>query len=169
MASSRWCTRRTGQDYPDHPGSGKWTFAFLATTFCAIGPAPQISTAKPTACTAGRELARHNGSFLGVTVSGFWHPPKATYRTPIGAAGTATTCFPTAPTFGTRTTTVCGGSGKSARRHQRMGYIWFDYWTIGTDKASSVSGALHDFDESCTRCLVSANALGSRVCTGGPA
>ena len=38
--------------------------------------------------------------------------------------------FPTGPTFGARTTTVCGGSGKSARLRQRMGYIWFDFWTI---------------------------------------
>ena len=37
--------------------------------------------------------------------------------------------FPTGPTFGARTTTVCGGSGKSARLRQRMGYICFDFWT----------------------------------------
>ena len=38
-----------------------------------------------------------------------------------------------------------------------------------TDQASSLSGALHDFDESCTRLLVSENSLGECVGTGGPA
>ena len=98
--------------------------------FAPLGPAPRTSTAKPTACTVGCELARHNGSFLGVTAeSGFWHPATAAYRTPIGFADTATPCFPTGLTLGTRATTVCGGSGKSARLHRRMGHICFDFWT----------------------------------------
>ena len=51
----------------------------------------------------------------------------AAYRTPPGF--TATPCFPTGPTFGTRATTVCGGSETSARLRQRMEYIWLDFWT----------------------------------------
>ena len=123
--------RCTGRDYPDHLGNGKWTFSFLARKNSPTGPAPRTSTAKPTACIAGCEMARHNGSFLGVMASGSWHPAAAASRTPIGFADTATPCFPTGPTFGTRTTTrtVCGGSGKSARPHRRMGHIWFDFWT----------------------------------------
>ena len=39
----------------------------------------------------------------------------------------------------------------------------------GADQASSFLIALHDFDESCTRFLVSANTRGWRVRTGGPA
>ena len=53
----------------------------------------------------------------------------AAYRTPISFADAVTMCFQTGPTFSTGATTVCGGSGKSARLHQRIGYIWFDFGT----------------------------------------
>ena len=62
--------------------------------------------------------------------------------------------------FCTSATTICGGSGKSARLRPRMEYIWFDSWTTRDDQASSFSGALHDFDESCVRLLVSIKSLG---------
>ena len=74
-------------------------------------------------------IARHKDKFLAVTMSGFWHPGIAACRTPIGFANTTTQCFPTGPTFGTRATTVWGGSEKSARLRQRMGNIWLDSWT----------------------------------------
>ena len=52
-----------------------------------------------------RELSRSNGEWFLAPGYGF------TYRTPIGFADPETPCFPTGPTFGTRATTVCGGSG----------------------------------------------------------
>ena len=80
-------------------------------------------------------MERHNGSFLGVNTSGFCHPNMAASRTPIGFADTATPYFPTGPTFGTRATTVSGGSRKSARLHQRMGDLWFGSW-MNQDRSS---------------------------------
>ena len=71
---------------------------------------------------AQRELSRGNGEW-------FWPPLMAAYRARIGFADTATPCFPTRPMFGTRTTTVCGNSGKPARLRERMEYIWFEFWT----------------------------------------
>ena len=123
MASSRWCTRRIGQDSPDRPWNGKRTFSSLATTICATGSASRTGTAKPTACAAGCKLARHSGNFLEETTSGFWHSAIIVYRTLIRFTGTATPCFPTGPTFGTRGGDDLCGSRKSARLHRRMGYI----------------------------------------------
>ena len=47
-----------------------------------------------------------------------------------GLADTASRCFPTEPTFGTKSTTVYGGLGRSARARLRMGYFWCAFWTI---------------------------------------
>ena len=48
-----------------------------ATIYCATGRALRISTAKPSACTAGYELVLHNGSFLGATASDSWRTVMA--------------------------------------------------------------------------------------------
>ena len=47
--------------------------------------------------------------------------------------------------------------GKSTRLHQRMKFICFEFGRPGTHQAVSFSGALHDFDEICTKFLVPAN------------
>ena len=124
-------------------GNGKWTFSSLATEVCATGPAPRTRTAKSIACTAGFEMARHNGSFLGVTASGSWHTTMAVYCMPIGFADTAKPCFSTGPTFGARATTVGGGSGKSARLHRRMECLWFDFWMTPQNQNQPTEWAVH--------------------------
>ena len=131
---SRRCTRRVGQDSPDRPGNGKVTFNSLSLKSCATGPASRTSTARPTACTAGCELARYSGSFLGVKASGpdtrLWlrttrrlASPKLLHR--ASQRGT----------IGTRAATVCGGSGKSARLHRPVGNICLDF-LMTRDRAS---------------------------------
>ena len=82
-------------------------------------------------------MARHNGSFLGVTASVSWHPAMAACRMPIDFADEATPCFPTGLTYGTRATTVCGDVRKSARLQRRMGYTWFDFW-MTRDRSNSL-------------------------------
>ena len=107
----------------------KWAFSSLPTKFCATAPAPRTRTAIPTALyrrmqigTAQREIFRSDGER-------FLAPGYGCVSHADGLADTATSCFPTGPTSGTRATTVCGVSGKSARLRPRMEYIWFDFWT----------------------------------------
>ena len=93
-------------------------------------------------CTAACELVLHNGNFLGVTASVSWCPATAAFCTQNGSAATAPRCFPTQPTFGTRATTVCGGSRISARARLRMGGIWSLFGSPATYQASSFSLSL---------------------------
>lgn len=65
--------------------------------------------------------------FLGVTASVSRLPAMITCHTQFGFADTVPPCFPTELTFSIRATTVCGGSAKSAKLQQRMGYIWFEF------------------------------------------
>ena len=118
-------------------------------------------------CTAGCELVLHNGNSLGVTVCVSWRPATATFRTQIGFAATAPRYIPTEPTFGTKTMTVCGRLGSSARARLRVGYIWC-HFRMTRDRDSSFSCAIHDFDGSCTRFLVSANTFSEHDCTWSP-
>ena len=100
---------------------------------------------------AQQELSRTNGE--GVVAPGY-----AAYRSLIVFADTAPPCFPTGLTFVTRTTTVCGGLGKSARVQRWMGHFWFNFRMTQTNRASSFSGAPRDFNGSCTRLLGSTSA-----------
>ena len=102
----------TGRVSLDRPGSGKRTSSFFATKYCATGRALLTSTTKPAACTAGCELVLHNGNFLGTSASDYWLVDTAAFLVQNGFAATALRCFPTEPTFGIRTTTVCGGLGR---------------------------------------------------------
>ena len=150
---------RTGRASLDRSGNGKWTSSFFAKRCGATGQALRISTAKPTACTAGCELVLHNESFLGATVSDSWRPVTAAFLAQNGLASTAPRCFPTEPVFGTRATTVCCGLERSARARLRMRHIGALLGRTAADQASSYSGVLHDFDKSGTRFLVSTSTL----------
>ena len=98
-------------------------------------------------------------NFLGATASDSWRTVTAAFLGKNGLAATAPRCLPTKPIFGTRATTVCGGLGRSAPARPRRGYIGALFGRLGVDRASSSSGALHDFDRSGTRFLVSTSTL----------
>ena len=58
----------------------KWSSSFFATKYCTTGPALRISTAKPTACTAGFELCCTKENFAEqrrVLAPGFGCVPRA--------------------------------------------------------------------------------------------
>ena len=129
VESSRCYTRRIGWDSRNHPGSGKWTYNSLAPTFCVIGLALRMSTAKSTALTAGCALVRHSVSFPGTTGNVFWRRATLASHERSGFAATAKRCSPREPTVGTRATMGCGGLEKIARVRWRMEYTWSESWT----------------------------------------
>ena len=128
---SRWRRRGDVRDaqnraLPTVLGTGNGPSALSPRNFAVLGRNPELApTDKPHVPPDAMRLARRNGSFLGVTVSGSWHPVMAAYRMPIGFSDIRTPCFPTGLTFGTRAAIFRGSLGKSARLHRWMGYIWF--------------------------------------------
>ena len=129
MALSRCYTRRSERDFPNLPGSGKWTFNSPAPTSCVIRRKPQTSTAKPTAYTAECGSGRHTSNPSATTRNVSKRRATPVFPAPIGSVATTTQYSLRKPTFGTRETMGYGGLEKSARALPRGRYTWSAFRT----------------------------------------